>query len=40
VVKVHHRHLDATPRLAGVGKDRQQGDRSGVEMNCLNLVCL
>jgi hypothetical protein len=40
VVKVHHRHLDANPCLAGVGEDRQQGDRSGVEMNCLDPVCL
>jgi hypothetical protein len=26
VAAVRHRRLDANPRLAGVGEDRQQGD--------------
>jgi hypothetical protein len=40
VAKVRHRWLDADPRLIGVSEDHQQGDRSGVKVNRLDLVGL
>jgi hypothetical protein len=40
VAEVRHRRLDANPRLAGVGEDRQQGDRFGVKVDGLDPVGL
>jgi hypothetical protein len=40
VAEVHHRWLDVDPRLAGVGEDRQQGDRSGVKVDHLDSIRL
>jgi hypothetical protein len=40
VAEVRHRRLDADPRLAGIGEDRQQGDGSGVKVNRLDPVGL
>jgi hypothetical protein len=40
VAKVRHRRLDANPGLAGVGKDRQQGDGLGMQVDGLDPVSL
>jgi hypothetical protein len=40
VAEVRHQWLNANPCLIGIGEDCQQGDGSGVKVNCLDPVCL